>query len=60
VGDGGHEELRGAKEAGLATALTVEYIGNLWPERIPALSSRADLVVHHLEEILSLDSTTKN
>jgi putative hydrolase of the HAD superfamily len=55
VGDGGHEELQGAKEAGLTTALTVEYIGNLWPERIPALRCRADLVVHHLEEILPPD-----
>jgi putative hydrolase of the HAD superfamily len=52
VGDGGHEELKGAKEAGLATALTVEYIRNLWPEKIPALSRHADMVIHNLEEIL--------
>jgi putative hydrolase of the HAD superfamily len=56
VGDGGHEELRGAKEAGLATALTVEYIRNIWPERIPALSGRADLIIHNLEDILALDA----
>jgi putative hydrolase of the HAD superfamily len=55
VGDGGHEELKGAKEAGLSTALTVEYIRNLWPEKIPALSRRADLIIHNLEDILSLD-----
>jgi putative hydrolase of the HAD superfamily len=51
VGDGGHEELKGAKEAGLATALTVEYIQKLWPEKIPALSRRADLVIDSLEQI---------
>jgi putative hydrolase of the HAD superfamily len=56
VGDGGHEELKGAKEAGLATALTVEYISNLWPEKIPALSRHADLIVRHLEEILPPDT----
>jgi putative hydrolase of the HAD superfamily len=52
VGDGGHDELRGAKEAGLATALTVEYIRRLWPEKIPALSRQADMVIHNLGEIL--------
>ncbi|GHT57583.1 hypothetical protein FACS1894109_10090 [Spirochaetia bacterium] len=51
VGDGGHKELRGAREAGLHTALTVEYITNLWPEKIPALKLQADHVIENLEHL---------
>jgi putative hydrolase of the HAD superfamily len=51
VGDGGHRELRGAREAGLATALTVEYISSLWPEKIPELKTDADYVINRLEEL---------
>jgi putative hydrolase of the HAD superfamily len=51
VGDGGHQELRGAREAGLATALTVEYISDLWPEKIPELKTGADYVIRRLEEL---------
>jgi putative hydrolase of the HAD superfamily len=54
TGDGGHGELRGAKQAGLNTALTVEYIQNLWPEKIPALKPWADFVVGDITRILEL------
>lgn len=51
VGDGGHRELTGAREVGLHTCLTVEYISNLWPEKIPALKPWADYVVEDIEQI---------
>jgi putative hydrolase of the HAD superfamily len=54
TGDGGHGELQGAKAAGFTTALTVEYIQNLWPERIPALRSGADYVIDDITRIRDL------
>jgi putative hydrolase of the HAD superfamily len=54
VGDGGHEELRGAGEAGMTTVLTTEYISRIWPERIPALRHNADYEVQKLEDILAI------
>ncbi|MDR3248779.1 MAG: HAD family hydrolase [Treponema sp.] len=54
AGDGGHQELRGAKEAGLSTVLTVEYIQHLWPERIPAIKPWADYVIDDITKITEL------
>jgi putative hydrolase of the HAD superfamily len=54
VGDGGHEELRGAGEAGMTTVLTTEYITQVWPEKIPALRQNADYEVAKLEDILAI------
>jgi putative hydrolase of the HAD superfamily len=54
TGDGGHGELRGARKAGLTTALTTEYIADLWPEKIPDLKTGADYVIHRLEDLTEL------
>jgi putative hydrolase of the HAD superfamily len=54
VGDGGHEELRGAREAGMTTALTTEYISRIWPEKIPTLRQHADYELARLEDILPI------
>jgi putative hydrolase of the HAD superfamily len=54
VGDGGHEELRGAAEAGMTTALTTEYIARVWPEKIPALRQHAEYEVARLEDIITI------
>jgi putative hydrolase of the HAD superfamily len=51
VGDGGHQELRGARAAGLTTVLSAEYTASLWPEKIPALKADADYVINRLEDI---------
>jgi putative hydrolase of the HAD superfamily len=51
VGDGGHDELAGAKAAGLDTVLTTELIADLWPESIPKLAMGADYVVGSLSEL---------
>jgi putative hydrolase of the HAD superfamily len=52
VGDGGHGELQGAGAAGFSTVLTVEYIRNLWPRRIPALAAGAN---HVIEDIIDIE-----
>jgi putative hydrolase of the HAD superfamily len=54
VGDGGHDELRGARATGLTTALTTEYIAQVWPEKIPELRKDADYEVARLEDILPI------
>ena len=45
VGDGGSNELVGAKQVGLTTVFVSGVIAELWPERIPARIASAD---HHL------------
>jgi putative hydrolase of the HAD superfamily len=54
VGDGGHGELQGAKEAGFSTVLSVEYIQNLWPERIPAHKAWADSTIDDIAAVPGL------
>jgi putative hydrolase of the HAD superfamily len=54
VGDGGHGELEGARKAGFTTVLTVEYIQNLWPQRIPSLRAWADFVIGDITGIQDL------
>ncbi len=46
VGDGGSNELVGAKELGLTTVFVSGVIAELWPERIAARIASAD---HHLK-----------
>ncbi|MDR2494695.1 MAG: HAD-IA family hydrolase, partial [Spirochaetaceae bacterium] len=48
VGDGGHDELRGAKEAGLLTALTTEYTAE------HAGKATADYTLAALQEVLEI------
>lgn len=51
VGDGGSEELRGAKELGFTTVMTTEIISKLWPEKIASRMPWADYVVSSLKEL---------
>jgi putative hydrolase of the HAD superfamily len=48
IGDGGSEELRGAKELGMRTILLTHFIKDIWPERS---SEYADIVVDKFENI---------
>jgi len=54
VGDGGSNELVGAKDVGLRTVLMSGVIAELWPERIPERIGIADHHIKALPEILSL------
>ncbi len=51
VGDGGSDELRGAKELGFTTVMTTEIISKLWPEKIEPRRRWADYVVSSLREL---------
>lgn len=52
IGDGGHDELAGAKAIGMKTVLTTELIVDFWPHRIPRLAQDADLVIRSLAELV--------
>jgi putative hydrolase of the HAD superfamily len=54
VGDGSHDEFRGAREAGITTILTTEYITHTWPDKIPALKEDADYHIERLEDLLGI------
>lgn len=56
VGDGGSNELRGARQVGLYSVFVSGAIEELWPERIPALAEAADLHIRALAELLSLSA----
>jgi putative hydrolase of the HAD superfamily len=54
VGDGGSNELVGAREAGLYSVFFSGVMEALWPERIPALLESADVHIRTLPELLVL------
>ena len=56
IGDGGGNELSGARDAGLYTILFTGVIEELWPERIPSLERSAHARIRKLSEIMSLPS----
>jgi len=58
VGDGGSNELIGAKEVGLTTVFVSGVIAELWPERIPQRIEAADHHVVWVSQILPLLSLT--
>lgn len=51
VGDGGSNELAGARQLGMRTVLFSGVIRTLWPERIPDLARDA---THHIERLADL------
>ena len=48
VGDGGSDELRGAREVGLSTVFVSGVVAELWPDRVP---SRMAMCHHHIERL---------
>jgi putative hydrolase of the HAD superfamily len=54
VGDGGSNELVGAKEVGLTTVFVSGVIAELWPERIPARMAQADYHLKWAHEVPGL------
>lgn len=55
VGDGGSDELRGAKEVGLTTVMTIHVIKYFWPERIARERQYADFEIDGVHELLTPD-----
>lgn len=60
VGDGGSDELRGAREIGMKTILTTEIIAKHWPETINERKKYADYVIDKLTDLPELIYTHKN
>ncbi len=56
VGDGGSNELKGAKEVGMTTVMTTHVIKQFWPERVAEGRQHADFQIDELNELLSMDS----
>lgn len=54
VGDGGSDELKGAKALGITTVLTTHVIKYLWPEKIKFARKFADFRIDELSEILKI------
>lgn len=54
IGDGGSEELKGAREADIKAVLTTQYRGKLWPDTVEAIKRDADYVISDIEELLDI------
>jgi putative hydrolase of the HAD superfamily len=53
VGDGGSDELRGAREVGMRSILFSGVIAQMWPERIPQLAEGADAHIARLDALIT-------
>ena len=51
VGDGGSNEFVGAREAGIPSICTTEFICDIFPERVAHHSAQADCVIGALSEL---------
>lgn len=54
IGDGGSDELKGAKALGITTVLTTHVVKYLWPEKIKFARKFADYEIDELSEILKI------
>lgn len=53
VGDGGSDELAGAKSAGITAVMFTGVIGRLWPDRVAERAEQADYVIGRLTELIA-------
>jgi len=54
VGDGGSDELRGAKACGMTTVITIRVIKDLWPEKIDGRRRYADHEIDAWDDFFTL------
>ncbi len=52
IGDGGSDELMGAKRVGISTILTKEYRSHLWPESVVDIERYADDAIMDLSNLM--------
>lgn len=55
VGDGGSNELEGAKALGISTIMIAGIIREIWPDRISQRRVHADFMIETLTELISSD-----
>jgi putative hydrolase of the HAD superfamily len=53
VGDGGSNELEGAKNVGMTTIMITGIIKELWPKRIADRQLHADFIIERLSELIA-------
>ena len=53
VGDGGSDELAGAKALGIATVMISGIIREIWPDKIAERAAQADFQIEHLSELIA-------
>lgn len=53
VGDGGSDELAGAKSVGITAVMFTGVIQRLWPKRVAERVGQADYVIERLSELLA-------
>lgn len=54
VGDGGSDELKGAKALGIKTVLTTHVIKSIWPEKIKLAREFADFEIDELHKLFDI------
>jgi putative hydrolase of the HAD superfamily len=52
IGDGGSNELQGAKSLGMTTVMITGIIRELWPDRIESRKPFADFVIEKIPELV--------
>ena len=52
VGDGGSDELKGAKSLGMSTVMITGEVERIWPEKLDVRKKDADFVIKKLIELL--------
>ncbi|MDD2890611.1 MAG: HAD family hydrolase [bacterium] len=52
IGDGGSNELYGAKQVGLSTIMITGIMKELWPDRIDSIKVNADYVIENINELV--------
>ena len=53
VGDGGSDELKSAREAGMTTVMMIGVIKHMWADKIASRRPHADFVIEHLSELVT-------
>ena len=53
VGDGGSDELRGARDVGMTAVMIAGIIREQWPDRIAERQQHADFVIEQLSELVA-------
>ena len=53
VGDGGSNELEGARTLGITTVMIAGIIREIWPDKIPERRRHADFVIERLPELVA-------
>jgi putative hydrolase of the HAD superfamily len=54
VGDGGSNELAGAKEMGMTTVMTKEIISQIYPQVIDKRKKDADHIINHIGQLMGI------